>query len=137
MLALIYKDKMAELLGIESQFVGKVIKDDFEQLEDGNYCVVIDGEELYFDFDEVLVIGILHNPKGIDPLLHQKFLAKNKKGWVNMVAVIVGIFILLVFLASIFAVINHSKNNKELNELLKGSEMFDEETVKYFLEHKN
>ena len=80
MLALIYKDKMAELLGIESQFVGKVIKDDFEQLEDGNYCVVIDGEELYFDFDEVLVIGILHNPKGIDPLLHQKFLAKNKKG---------------------------------------------------------
>ena len=31
-----------------------------------------------------------------------------------MVAVIVGIFILLVFLASIFAVINHSKNNKEL-----------------------
>ena len=78
MLALIYKDHVAEILGIESEFVGKVVHE-FEQLEDGSYKVMLDGDELYFAFDEMLVIGILHYPEGYEELKHQKFLKKQKE----------------------------------------------------------
>lgn len=70
MLAMVIKDHVSDVLGTESEFIGKVTKD-FSQLPDGCFSLKFedDDNEYFFNWDEIHVIAILHYDRPYDPSL--------------------------------------------------------------------